>query len=177
VIETILQRLRSTALLRAALGLVYFHFGFLKFFPDLSPAELIASQTILRLGFDLDASYVLFVLGGLECAIGGLLLLGIWPRLAALLMLGHIIGTMTPLWVLPQLTFKFAPFAPTIEGQYILKNLVFVAAGLMILAERREPSAARAPGRERALPEDAASLKPAPTPCPPASTPSSASRS
>jgi hypothetical protein len=38
-----------------------------------------------------------------------------------------------PLFVLPEFTFKFAPFGPTLEGQYILKNTVFLAAGLTVL--------------------------------------------
>lgn len=135
VLGDLTRNLRSTSLLRATLGLVYFHFGLLKFFPDLSPAEMLAGQTIVRLGFTIDASYILFILGGAECAIGALLLLGVLPKLAAALMLGHLVGTMAPLWVLPELTFKFAPFAPTMEGQYILKNVVFFAAGLMILTE------------------------------------------
>jgi hypothetical protein len=37
------------------------------------------------------------------------------------------------LFCLPELTFKFLPFAPTLEGQYILKNLIFVAAGWTVL--------------------------------------------
>ena len=127
--------LQTTAPLRAALGFVYFHFGFLKFYPDLSPAETIASQTIWRLGFEIDSTYVLFVLAAVECAIGAMMLFGLWPRFASILLLGHVAGTMTPLIVLPELTFRFAPFAPTIEGQYILKNVVFAAAGLMIVAE------------------------------------------
>jgi DNA-binding CsgD family transcriptional regulator len=46
----------SPHLLRLALGLIFFHFGFLKFFPDLSPAEMIASQTVMRLtGGSFDA--------------------------------------------------------------------------------------------------------------------------
>ena len=59
----------SYHLLRITLGFVYFHFGILKFFPDLSPAELLASQTIMRLtGGMLDASDALFILAIMEVA-------------------------------------------------------------------------------------------------------------
>ncbi len=42
-------------------------------------------------------------------------------------------GTFMPLFVLPEFTFKIAPFAPNVEGQYIFKNVVFVAAGWTVL--------------------------------------------
>ena len=65
------QALPSPHLLRLALGLIFFHFGFLKFFPDLSPAEMIASQTVMRLtGGSLDARMAMWWLAFLECSIG-----------------------------------------------------------------------------------------------------------
>jgi len=119
---------------RFALGFVYFHFGLLKFFPDLSPAELLASQTIMRLsGGALDASTALHWLAIMECGVGLAFIFHIWLRAAAVVFFLHMLGTFAPLIVLPELTFKVAPLAPTMEGQYILKNLVFVAAGWAIL--------------------------------------------
>lgn len=120
----------SFHIVRLALGAVYFHFGMLKFFPDLSPAEMLASQTIMRLtSGSLDASQALFYLAILECALGLAMLFNVCMRAAFVLFLFHMIGTFTPLFVLPELTFKISPLAPTIEGQYILKNIVFVASG------------------------------------------------
>ena len=122
--------------IRIALGIVYFHFGMLKFFPDLSPAELLASQTIMRLtDGSFDAFTALQVLAVMECLLGVLLIFNIAMRATLILFLFHMIGTFTPLFVLPELTFKIAPFAPTMEGQYILKNLVFVAAGFAMVPE------------------------------------------
>ena len=116
--------------LRIALGLVYFHFGILKFFPDLSPAELLASQTIMRLTSGaLDANTALFYLAIMECALGLAMIFNVWMRAAFVLFMFHMAGTFTPIFVLPELAFKVAPLAPTMEGQYILKNIVFVAAG------------------------------------------------
>ena len=55
----------SPHLLRIALGIVYFHFGVLKFFPDLSPAELIAGETITRLSLHwIDARTAIWWLAG-----------------------------------------------------------------------------------------------------------------
>ena len=121
-------------LFRISLGLVYFHFGFLKFFPDLSPAEMLASQTVMRIsGGWLDAHIALQALAVMECTIGAVFIFGIWTPLALVLFLLHMCGTFMPLFVLPELTFKVFPLAPTMEGQYILKNLVFVTAGLALM--------------------------------------------
>lgn len=138
----------SPTLLRLALGLVYFHFGVLKFFPDLSPAELLAGETITRVFHHwIDARSAIWWLGVMECTIGLGLLLNVCMRGVFALFLLHMFGTFLPLLLLPELTFKIAPFAPTLEGQYILKNIVFVAAGWTVLL----PSVWPAPGRASAL--------------------------
>jgi hypothetical protein len=128
-----------------ALGIVFFHFGLLKLFPDLSPAELIASQTIMKLSLNgLDAHTALKCLAVLECGIGLGFLLNFGLRFVSVLFLLHMIGTFMPLFCLPELTFKIAPLAPTMEGQYILKNVVFVAAGWTVLLPHcLPPKAAR----------------------------------
>ena len=124
----------SPQLLRLSLGFVFFYFGFLKFFPDLSAAEMIASQTIMRLpGSALDARTAMWWLAMLECVIGLGFLFNVGLRFVSLLFLLHMVGTFMPIVLLPELAFKIAPFAPTLEGQYILKNLVFVAAGWTVL--------------------------------------------
>lgn len=123
----------STLLLRLALGIVFFYFGFLKFFPDLSPAEMIASQTVMRIsGGELDARWAMWWLAVLECTIGLGFLFNVGLRFVSALFLLHMIGTFTPLFFYPELAFRIG-LAPTFEGQYILKNLVFVAAGWTVL--------------------------------------------
>ena len=125
---------RSPTFLRYALGLIYFHFGLLKFFPDLSPAEMLATQTVMSVTLNwLDASTALWWLAILECAIGLGLIFNVLPRVTFVLFIGHMIGTFLPLFILPEFTFKIAPFAPNVEGQYIFKNIVFVAAGWTVL--------------------------------------------
>ncbi len=125
---------RSPTFLRLALGFVYFHFGLLKFFPDLSPAELIGTQTVMLVSLNfLDAHASLAMLAVLECAIGLGLIFNLFPRFTFVLFMLHMAGTFMPLLVLPEFTFKFAPFAPNMEGQYIFKNIVFVAAGCTVL--------------------------------------------
>jgi hypothetical protein len=46
-------------------------------------------------------------------------------------------GTLTPLFFFPADTFTRFPYAPTLEGQYIIKNLVLVSAGLVLGATVR----------------------------------------
>jgi uncharacterized membrane protein YkgB len=81
----------------------------------------------------LDANTALFYLAIMECALGLALIFNVCMRLTFVLFLFHMIGTFSPLVVLPELTFRVAPLAPTMEGQYIIKNIVFVAAGWAVL--------------------------------------------
>ena len=121
-------------LLRLTLGFIYFFFGFLKLFPDLSPAEMLAGETIARVtAHAITARQGLFVLGAAECVLGVGFLLGGRPRAVFALFFVHMLGTFLPLFVLPEFMFKVAPFAPTLHGQYVLKNLVMVAAGWAVL--------------------------------------------
>lgn len=142
--------------LRLAAGFVYFHFGLLKFFPDLSDAELIAGQTLMRLSLSwLDATTALWWLAVVECTIGLSFLFNVGMRWLFFLFLAHQVSTFIPLFVLPELTFKFVPFAPTMEGQYILKNLISVAAGWTVMLPavkagwNRKPSPADSRGDPR----------------------------
>lgn len=132
--------------LRISLGFIYFLFGLLKFFPDLSPAELLAGETIARATAHwVDARQALVVLGAVECTIGVGLLVGIAPRVVFGAFIVHVVGTFLPLFLLPELMFKVAPFAPTLHGQYVLKNVVMVAAGWAVLGalSRSGPTTAR----------------------------------
>jgi uncharacterized membrane protein YkgB len=134
----------SPVLLRLALGIVYLHFGMLKFFPDLSPAEMLASQTVIRLSWSwLDARTAMWALALGECCIGLAFLFNVAPRWLPFVFGLHMIGTCSPLFILPELTFKIAPFAPTLEGQYIMKNLVFMAAAWTVLMPHEAGTAAR----------------------------------
>jgi len=120
--------------LRLSAGIVYFLFGVLKFFPDLSPAEVLASQSVMKLTFNLmDAVTALWVLAVMECAIGLCFLFNFGMKYMFFVFLAHQFATFLPLFMFPELTFKFAPFAPTMEGQYILKNLISLAAGWTVM--------------------------------------------
>ena len=147
----------GVSLLRLSLGVIFFWFGFLKFFPGVSPAEGLATSTISALtGGLVGPSLSLPVLAAWEVLIGLGLLTGRALRLTLLLLFLQMPGTVTPLFIFPELTFRQVPFVLTIEGQYIIKNLVLVAAGLVIGATVRggrlvaEGEVGPAPGPEAA---------------------------
>lgn len=125
-------------LLRLSLGVVFFWFGVLKFFPDLSPAQDLASRTIEALTFGLVGPAIsLPVLAAWEVLIGLGLLTGRFMRVTILLLLVQMLGTVTPVALFPDEVFTRFPYAPTLEGQYIIKNLVLVSAALVIGATVR----------------------------------------
>jgi len=128
----------SVIILRVGLGIVFLWFGVLKFFPDLSPAEELATKTIQTLTFGIvQPQLALPMLATLETLIGLGLIAGKFMRITLLLLLFQMIGTVTPLFLFPAETFTQFPYAPTLEGQYIIKNIVLVAAGLVIGATVR----------------------------------------
>jgi uncharacterized membrane protein YphA (DoxX/SURF4 family) len=125
-------------LLRISLGIVYLWFGVLKFFPGLSPAENLAVRTMEQISFGLvGGDLALKLLAVWETAIGLGLLLGVWLRFTLLILILQWIGTIMPLLFFPEETFIRIPFVPTLEGQYIIKNLVIISAALVIGATVR----------------------------------------
>ena len=134
-------------LLRVSLGVVFFWFGVLKFFPGLSPATQLALQTIDTLTFGrVPPSVAINVLAAWECAIGLGLLFGVFLRATLLLLFVQMLGTITPIFLFPELVFTRVPYAPTLEGQYIIKNLVLVSAGIVIGATVRGGGLVADPG-------------------------------
>jgi uncharacterized membrane protein YphA (DoxX/SURF4 family) len=125
-------------LLRLSLGIIFFWFGVLKFFPNLSPAEDLATRTINQLTFGLISEYVaMLILASWECLIGIGLIFGIFLRATLALLFLQMLGTITPVFFFPNEVFISFPFVPTLEGQYIIKNLVLISAGIVIGATVR----------------------------------------
>ena len=124
--------------LRVGLGVVFLWFGVLKFFPGASPAEALAARTITVLsGGVIGPSVSLPVLATWESLIGLGLLTGRFLRATLLLLVVQMLGTLTPLVLFPAETFTVFPFAPTLEGQYIIKNVVLVGAAMVVGATVR----------------------------------------
>ena len=138
--------------LRLSAGTVYFFFGFLKFYTDLSPAEVLASQTVMKMSFHIfDAEMALYLLALMECGIGLCFLFNFGMRWMFFVFLGHQAATFMPLFIYPELCFKIAPFEVMVppDGQPVVAEVQskrhapvqeFVAAQLADTA-RRNPRA------------------------------------
>ncbi len=127
--------IHGIVLLRISIGIIFFWFGFQKFFPGISVAEDIATQTIDVLSFGIvQAPYSMPILATWESIIGLGFIFGVYLRFIIPLLFLQMIGTVFPLFVFPEETFYVVPLIPTLEGQYILKNIVFITAAMVILA-------------------------------------------
>jgi uncharacterized membrane protein YkgB len=125
-------------LLRVALGIVFLWFGALKLVPGVSPAEVLAGRTIETLTFGIvPASVAVPFLALWEVAIGVGLLVGRWMRVTLALLFVQMLGTVTPLFLFPDQTWVRFPLVPTLEGQYIIKNIVLVSAAIVLGATVR----------------------------------------
>jgi len=123
----------SIPILRASLGLVFVWFGALKIF-DVSPAADLVAATIYVVPPELFVP----VLGVWEVVIGLCLLVPRLTRLGILLLFLQMPGTFLPLVLLPEITFSTFPYELTVEGQYIVKNLVLIGAALAVGGTVRE---------------------------------------
>ncbi len=138
---------RGVVLLRLSLGGTFLWFGALKFFPGLSPAADLATRTIGALTFGTVPPEVsLPVLAAWECLIGIGLLSGRCMRATLALLALQMMGTITPILLFPGEVFTRIPYAPTLEGQYILKNVVLVCAALVVGATARGGDLVADPG-------------------------------
>ncbi len=132
------NRVSISSMLSVCIGIVYVWFGMLKFFPGLSPAETIAMDTIseLTLGF-IPQKVSLLMLAVWETVLGVLLIVGFLNRFALNLAMVHMVLTFTPFFFFPDLTFTNAPLGLTLLGQYIMKNIVFLALLVFLLTKER----------------------------------------
>jgi len=138
----------GVVLLRISLGTVYFWFGVLKFVPELSPATTLATQTIEELTFGLvvPPPVSIYVLAVWETLIGLGLIAGRFLRVVLFLLAVQMIGTIMPVFFFPQEIFLRVPYAPTLEGQYIIKNIVLISAAIVIGATVRGGKIVSDPG-------------------------------
>lgn len=125
-------------ILRICMGIVFLWFGMLKYFAGLSPAESLATRTIDTLSFGLIGPQVVrYGLATWEVLIGIGLIFKLFLRETLLLMFLQMLGTMTPIFLLPDEVFTIFPYGLTLEGQYIFKNLVIIGAGMVLGATVR----------------------------------------
>ena len=120
--------------LRFSFAIIFIWFGFLKVI-SYSPAIELVIQTV----YWFDSSWFVPFLGWWEVVIGICFIYRPLVRVGIALLIPQMIGTFLPLILLPEVTFQSGSiFLPTLEGQYILKNLVIIAATMIIGATVRK---------------------------------------
>lgn len=120
-------------LLRISIGIIFIWFGVLKFFPGISAAQNLVIRTIELLTFGLIPQVI--IINGLaawEVLIGVGLLSGKFMKATLLLLFLQMIGTFTPIFLFPSEVFNHIPYALTLEGQYIIKNIVIISAAMVL---------------------------------------------
>lgn len=120
-------------IMRVGLGVVFLWFGALKFFPGLSPAEGLVRNTV----YFVDPDLFIPILAFWEVLIGVGLIIGKWMRTTLLLLFLQMPGTALPMFILPEVVWTAFPHALTLEGQYIVKNLVLIGSALVLGATVR----------------------------------------
>ena len=114
--------------LRYSLGLIYIWFGILKPF-GLSPAQELVENTVYW--FDNPKTFIP-ILGWWEVVIGLTMCIKPLLRVSIFLLFIQMPGTFLPLILLPEVCFNNFPFGLTLEGQYIIKNLIIISAALVV---------------------------------------------
>ena len=127
----------SIPTLRIALAVVFIWFGALKVF-GVSPVFEIVASTV----YVVDPDWFVPVLGVVEVGVGLALAFKVAMRAVLALLIGQMLGTFLVFLLLPDLTFQDGnPLLLTTEGEFVLKNLVLLSAGLVVgsqLAARDE---------------------------------------
>ena len=133
----------GTVSLRYSLGVIFVWFGILKPY-GISPAEPLVKLTVQWMPL-LSPGTWLAVIGWWEVAIGLTFLFHKTVRIAIALLSLQMIGTFLPLFILTQVTFQAGriPYAPTMEGQYIIKNLLIISAALVVGGTARQGAGSR----------------------------------
>tara|TARA_B100000886_G_C20343176_1_gene457499 strand:+ start:352 stop:756 length:405 start_codon:yes stop_codon:yes gene_type:complete len=118
-------------LLRIPIFIIFFWFGFLKVL-DLSPAQQLVKDTVFWMPL-LSAENWTYIIGLWEILIAVCFLFKKTTIIAMILLFIQMSGTFLPLIILPEVTFQDSnPLIPTLEGQYIIKNIIIITAALII---------------------------------------------
>lgn len=124
----------SIDVLRVSLGLVFLGFGLLKFIPGASPAEELATRTVVALSGGILSDQVAIVVTAVaECLIAVTMISGRFLKAGLVVLAGSLVGIMSPMVLF--FSELFPDGAPTLEAQYIFKDIVLAAAGLVIAAK------------------------------------------
>jgi uncharacterized membrane protein YkgB len=132
-------RRAAIPMLRVSLGLVFVWFGMLKVL-DVSPVADLVARTV----YWVDPDLFVTALGCFEVFVGVMLLFGWALRLTLALFALQMIGTFLTFVVLPEVTFSDGnPLLLTVEGEFVVKNLVLISAALVVGTTVRRQGARR----------------------------------
>jgi len=145
-------------LLRISFGLIFVWFGALKL-ANVTPVASLVAETVPFL----PSRWFVPALGMLEIAIGIALLVRRWITAVVMVMIGHLAGTFAVLLVQPEVAFQDGnPLLLTMTGEFVVKNIVLISAGLVIAASSGRPAAETDGGYEQVPPR----VEPAPRQAP-----------
>jgi len=118
----------SIPALRVSLGIVFLWFGALKVF-GITPVTDLVADTV----YWVDPDWFVPVLGIAEVAVGIALITKAALRAALAVFAAQMIGTFLVLVVQPDVAFSDGNiFKLTVEGEFVVKNLVLLSAGLVV---------------------------------------------
>jgi len=122
----------GTPAVRFSFAVIFIWFGILKPFGASSAAPLVKATVPWLPFFGVDAW--VGIIGWWEVAIGICFMFRKTIRVAIALLFLQMVGTFMPLVLLPEVTFQAGkiPWGPTLEGQYIIKNLMIISAALVV---------------------------------------------
>jgi uncharacterized membrane protein YkgB len=120
--------------LRLTVAIVYCWFGALKI-AGISPAHDLVALTFPWF----PPEILVPSLGYWEVIIGLGLLFRRTIFVTIIMMLIHMMGTFLPMIMVTNLCFDAFPYRPSLVGQYIIKNIVFIVAALIIANESLKP--------------------------------------
>lgn len=139
VVNAVLERItdiltaHSITVLRVSLGLVFLVFASFKFVSGASPAEDLAVATVSQLTFGMvTGSAALLMTAVTETIIGLTLVTGRFVKVGVVVLAGALVGIMSPLVLFPDQ--MWGANGPTLTGQYVFKDIVLAAAGLVVAA-------------------------------------------
>lgn len=143
-----LQR-NSSNVVRVSLGAVFFAFGLLKFVPGASPAENLSVRTMGELTRGrIEGDRARLAVAGLETTVGLSLISGKALRPGLALLGVNLSGVMAPLVLFPRELFSRRFHAPTLEAQYVLKDIVLLGAASVVVSEEMRKRRAELEGKD-----------------------------
>ena len=120
---------------RLAVFIVYFYFGVLKLMGDSPASPLAQALTAKTIGLQhFDLAFKLLAV--YECLVGVLFLIPKATRVVIPLLFIHLLIVCSPLVLVPDAAW-LRPFVPTLEGQYIIKNVLIIALAIGVAAQTK----------------------------------------